>query len=266
MASTLRQIFAFSGVLAARAGGKDSFALAEHALALAAQARQERAAQERPAREGTRQRGTGQEQEPTLVCYVPTAVGDAQAAIDFYHDKFAGRADAQLSVLRLFTQPSVPDVAAHLLRQDLILVEGGSVVNLMAVWRAHGLPRILRRCWAAGVVLAGASAGSLCWHAGGPTDSFSDRLDPFTGGLGLLPYSNGVHDDYPDQPRREVYRAMVAGGVLPGGYATEDGTGLHYQGTSLHEAVSILPGKRAWRVAPGPGGSYTEEPIVPRPI
>jgi peptidase E len=257
VASSLRQIFAFSGVLDSGPGEKDSFALVEHAVALATQARQERVGQ----------KGAGQEQErPTLACYVPTAVGDAQAAIDFHHEKFGSRADAELSVLRLFTQPSVPDVAAHLLRQDLILVEGGSVVNLMAVWRAHGLPRILRRCWAAGVVLAGASAGSLCWHVGGPTDSFSDRLDPFTGGLGLLPYSNGVHDDFPGQPRREVYRTMVAEGVLPGGYATEDGTGLHYQGTALHEAVSIQPGKRAWRVAPEPGGGYTEEPIGPRTI
>jgi peptidase E len=116
------------------------------------------------------------------------------------------------------------------------------------------------------VVLAGASAGSLCWRLGGPTDSFSDRLDPFTGGLRLLPYSNGVHDDFPGQPRREVYRAMVAQGILPGGYATEDGTGLHYRGTALHEAVSIRPGQRAWRVSPGPGSSYTEEPVEPRPI
>ena len=241
MASPLRQIFAFSGVLDS-ADGKGSFALIEHALSLAARA-----------------------DRPTRVCYVPTAVGDAQAAIDFYQDKFAARRDAQLSVLRLFTQPSVPDVAAHLLGQDLILVEGGSVVNLMAVWRAHGLPQILRRCWRAGVVLTGASAGSLCWHVGGPTDSFRDGLDPFTGGLGLVPYSNGVHDDFPGQPRREVYRALVAQGVLAGGYATEDGTGLHYLGTTLHEAVSIRPGKRAWRVDPGPGG-YTEEPIEARLI
>jgi peptidase E len=248
VASPLRQIFAFSGVLDSGAGERNSFALVEHALGLGA-------ARARAA-------GAGQAQ----VCYVPTAVGDAQAAIDFYEDKFAGRTSVHLSVLRLFTQPSVPDVAAHLLSQDLILVEGGSVVNLMAVWRAHGLPRILRRCWAAGVVLAGASAGSLCWHRGGPTDSFSDRLDPFTGGLALLPYSNGVHDDFPGQPRREVYRAMVAQGVLPGGYATDDGTGLHYLGTTLHEAVSIRPGKRAWRVDPAPGGGYAEEPIEPRNI
>ena len=113
MTSSLRQIFAFSGVLEAGTGGKDSFALVEHAVALAAQARLERAtqkrtvqkrtAQERTARKRTAQERAGQEQEqPTLVCYVPTAVGDAQAAIDFYHEKFARRADAQLSVLRLF--------------------------------------------------------------------------------------------------------------------------------------------------------------------
>jgi peptidase E len=258
VASPVRQIFAFSGVLESGPGEKESFALVEHAISLAAR---ERAG---PAREHAGPAGA--RAGPTRVCYVPTAVGDAQAAIDFYQGKFAARAGVQLSVLRLFTQPSVPDVAAHLLGQDVILVEGGSVVNLMAVWRAHGLPRILRRCWAAGVVLAGASAGSLCWHTGGPTDSFSDRLDPFTGGLRLVPYSNGVHDDFPGQARREVYRALVAQGILTGGFATEDGTGLHYRGSTLHEAVSIRPGKHAWRVDPAPGGGYREEPIEPRLI
>jgi peptidase E len=261
VASPLRQIFAFSGVLDS-ADEEGSFALVEHALGLSARADPDH----RGPGHGGPDHGGPDGHQPTRVCYIPTAVGDAQAAIDFYEDRFAGRPDAGLSVLRLFTQPSVPDVAAHLLGQDLILVEGGSVVNLMAVWRAHSLPRILRRCWRAGVVLAGASAGSLCWHVGGPTDSYRDDLDPFTGGLGLVPYSNGVHDDFPGQPRREAYRALVAQGVLPGGYATEDGTGLHYLGATLHEVVSIRPGKRAWRVDPGPGGGYTEEPITPRPI
>ena len=145
----------------------------------------------------------------------------------------------------------MPDVRAHLLAQDLLWVEGGSVVNLMAVWRAHGLPAILRECWEAGVVLAGGSAGSLCWHLGGPTDSFGDGLDVFTGTLGWLPYSNGVHDDLGDQPRRERYRTAVATGELPPGHATEDGVGLHYVGTELAEAVTVVPGARAWRVHRG---------------
>ncbi len=254
MASPVRQIFAFSPASwSPGAREKESFALVEHAISLAARPH----AGPCPSTPGP---------GPRVLRPLPP-VGDAQAAIDFYRGKFAARAGVQLSVLRLFTQPSVPDVAAHLLGQDVILVEGGSVVNLMAVWRAHGLPRILRRCWAAGVVLAGASAGSLCWHTGGPTDSFSDRLRPVRHrGLRLVPYSNGVHDDFPGQPRREVYRALVAQGILAGGYATEDGTGLHYRGTALHEAVSIRPGKHAWRVDAAPGGGYREEPIEPRLI
>jgi peptidase E len=200
------------------------------------------------------------------LCYVPTAVGDSAIAIEVFRAAIGRRKDVDLSVLTLFTQPSVPDLRAHLLAQDVILVEGGSVVNLMAIWRAHGLREIMRECWEAGVVLAGGSAGSLCWYRGGPTDSFRDGLDPFTDGIGLLPASNGVHDDSAAQPRREVYRRMVADGTLDAGYATEDGVGLHYVDTGLQEAVSMLAGKRAWRVQPDGSGGYTEAPVPARPI
>jgi hypothetical protein len=148
------------------------------------------------------------------------------------------------------------------------------MVNLLAVWRAHGLAQILRECWEAGVVLAGTSAGSPCWHLGGPTDSFSDSLAPFTDGLGFLPCSNGVHDDLDDQPRRRIYRQLAGQGSLPPGYATEDGVGLHYVGTRLHEAVSVLfrqaglvgaawPGRQLRRAARCPPPALTREDAVP---
>jgi peptidase E len=241
MTDDRRQIFAFSGVLKPAPGGPDSFALIDHALSLA-----------------------GAEKLSRRLCYVPTATGDLPAAIDFYTSALAGREDVEFSVLRLFAQPNVPDLRKHLLDQDVILVEGGSVANLVAVWNAHGLPQILRDCWEAGVVLAGTSAGSICWHLGGPTDSFRDSLDPFTNGLGFLPFSNGVHDDLDDQPRRRVYRELVAQGQLPPGYATEDGVGLHYIGNTLHEAVGVLAGKRAWWVIPDGNGGYNEQLISPR--
>lgn len=184
MTSTVRQIFAFSGLLKPSIN-IESFKLVEYAISLA-----------------------GSDGNRTRVCYVPTAVGDCREHVDTQLEKFAERSDAELSTLRLFTQPSVPDIRSHLLSQDLIVVGGGSVVNLMAVWKAHGLPEILAECWAAGIVLAGSSAGSLCWHIGGPTDSFRDALDPFTEGLGLVPFSNGVHDD--------VTKYMVAAGYASG--------------------------------------------------
>jgi peptidase E len=197
------------------------------------------------------------------VCLIATAAGDPQSHITGWTD-LAKSVGAVTSHLALFTQPNVPDVRAHLLAQDVIFVGGGSVVNLLAVWRAHRLDEIMRECWEAGVVLAGQSAGSVCWHLGGVTDSFSDALDPITNGLGFLPFSNGVHDDLGDQPRRTRYRELVASGDLPAGYATEDGVGLHYVGTEFQGAFSVLGGQRAWHVAPDGQGGYTERAIEPR--
>ena len=197
------------------------------------------------------------------LCIIGTATGDDTSRLAAFHNAFS-KLGFISSHLTLFPMPNVPDVRAHLLAQDVIWVGGGSTANLLALWRLHGLDVILRECWEAGVVLTGLSAGSLCWHLGGPTDSFSDSLAAFTDGLGFVPFSNGVHDDLDDQPRRRVYREMVADGRLAAGYATEDGVGLHYLGTALHEAVSILPGKRAWRVDPDGTGGYTEQAVVPR--
>jgi hypothetical protein len=81
-----------------------------------------------------------------------------------------------------------------------------------------------------------------------------------------VPFSNGVHDDFDDQPRRRIYRELIAGGALPSGYATEDGVGLHYAGTALHEAVTVVAGKQAWQVqADGPDG-WHEQPVPARLI
>ena len=194
---------------------------------------------------------------------IATAAGDDRQYVEAVLGVAAARG-ATASHLALFPQPNVPRIREHLLAQDVIWVTGGSVVNLLAVWRAHRLDEILRECWEAGVVLAGESAGSMCWHVGGLTDSFRDALDPVTNGLAFLPGSNGVHDDLADQPRRRRYRASVAAGDLPPGYATEDGVALHYVGTSLHEVVSVRPGGRAWQVTPDGGGGYTEAPLAAR--
>jgi peptidase E len=110
---------------------------------------------------------------------------------------------------------------------------------------------------------AGAGAGSQCWHSGGPTDAWSEHLEPFPQGLGLLPFSNGVHHDSP-QRLRAPYRRMVARGELPPGYATEDGVGLHYVGTELAEAVTVRPKARAWYLAPNGRGGCTESPVDTR--
>lgn len=188
------------------------------------------------------------------LCFVPTAGGDNPASIAGFYGAFAGTR-VRASHVALFEMPNVDDVAAHLLAQDVIWVDRGSLVNLIAVWQAHGLDEILRRCWEAGVVLAGESAGSLCWHAGGTTDAFGPQLS-VAGGLGFLPYANAVHY----QQRRRHFHQMINAGQLPGvGYATDVGAGLVYRNAgAVVEVVADRPGATAYRVERGDDGQTAE--------
>ncbi len=196
------------------------------------------------------------------ICHLATATGDDPARVAGFYGAFAGR-QVDVSHLSLFPMPTVPDLRAHLLAQDVVWVGGGSVANLLAVWRVHGLADVFREVWRAGVVLGGVSAGSLCWHVGGTTDSFGPDLRPVTDGLGLLPFSNSVHHDSEEQ-RRPLYHRLVADGALPPGHATDDGAGLVYRGTELVEAVADRPGKAAYRVDRGPDGTAVETRVEPR--
>jgi peptidase E len=197
------------------------------------------------------------------VCFVGTAGGDQESWNAALHAAFYGR-EVLVSCLDLFPMPNIADVADHLESQDVIWVGGGSSANLLALWRLHGLDVILRRCWERGVVLGGVSAGSLCWHAGGTTDSFGPVLRLLTDGLAFLPFSNCPHYDAELQ-RRPLYQQLVADGTLPAGYATDDGVGLLYQGVELVEAVTEIVGKAAYRVErDATGGAVRETRIEPR--
>ncbi|WP_369054765.1 Type 1 glutamine amidotransferase-like domain-containing protein [Kineococcus terrestris] len=195
------------------------------------------------------------------LCWLGTAGGDQRARSADVHD--AGwRAGVDVSVLDLFPMPSVGDVRAHLLAQDVVWVGGGSVVNLLAVWRAHGLEGPLREAWEAGVVLGGVSAGSICWYAGGTTDSYGPQLRAVTDGLGFLPYGNGVHYDS-EERRRPLVHALVGDGTLGETHCTDDGVGLVYEGTELVEAVAEVPGRGAYVVRREAGG-VVETRLEPR--
>ena len=196
------------------------------------------------------------------VCFLATALGDNAAVLLAFYDA-ARIAGWEASHLALFPMPNLPDLRAHLLEQDVVWVWGGSVAGLLAMWRLHGVDTAMREAWEAGVVLTGVSAGSICWHVGGTTDSFGPDLRAVDNGLGLLPYANGVHYDSEEQ-RRPLLHRLVADGTLPTAYATDDGVGLLYRGTELVEALTEIPGAAAYRVERGTDGTAVETRIETR--
>src|SRR3954454_13512540 len=190
------------------------------------------------------------------ICLLPTASGDGEAQIRQFHATFGARAcePMHISLFRLGSRP-IP-LREPLLAQDVVYVGGGSMLGLLAVWRALGLDKILRECWESGVVLAGLSAGAMCWFEWGVTSSLGSPAP--SPGLGFLGGSMSVHMDG-EPGRLPVFRDAVASGAVPPGYAADDGVGLLFRGGELKEVVSSRPGRRALRV-----GVDGEASLTPR--
>lgn len=190
------------------------------------------------------------------ICIINTASGDDAAGYTrIYHALSA--MPSRVSHLQLFPMPNVLDTSDFILNQDIVFVGGGSVANMLAVWRVHGVDEVLRQAWHAGVILAGVSAGAICWFTGGTTDSFGVALRPFTDGLAMLPGSYCPH--YDSEPRRRpLYQALVASGSLPPGVACDDGAAAHFIDGSLAEVVADRPGARGYLVEPGSDGGTVE--------
>jgi peptidase E len=194
------------------------------------------------------------------VCFVPTASGDADPYIERFLAAFEGRAET--SVLSLFCHdPWGYTDPAMLLDQDVVYVGGGSTANLLAVWRLHGVPDILRTAASRGTILAGISAGMNCWFDASSTDSFGRPLAPLPDGLGFLPGSACPH--YLEEgDRRELYLGWVASGEVPGGYAVDQHTALVFRDGRLVEAISEEAGHPAYRVDRGLEGAVeTQLPV-----
>jgi dipeptidase E len=196
--------------------------------------------------------------ERPRVCFLPTASGDSAEYVVAFYEAFRER--AQPSHLELFGVPRA-DPAGFLLTQDVVYVGGGNTANMLAIWRVHGIDSALREAWERGVVLAGISAGSICWFEWGVTDSFGEELAPLRC-LGFLRGSNCPHYDS-EERRRPTFRQLVAAGELPAGVAADDGVALHFDGDELVEAVSARDGAGAFRVERGADGAV-ETPLPVR--
>ncbi len=193
------------------------------------------------------------------IAFVGTASGDSPLYAARFLRAFR-RHRCRPSVLSLFDPPR-GGLRPFVLGQDAIYVGGGNTRNLLVLWREWGLDRILREAWREGVVLAGLSAGSVCWFEEGLSDSVvPGALRPLPC-LGFLPGSNCPH--YDGEPgRRPTYRRLVASGRMRPGLAADDGAALVFEGRRFSGAVSSRPGARAWRVERRGRGAVETE-IVP---
>ncbi|HET7455941.1 MAG TPA: peptidase E [Solirubrobacterales bacterium] len=197
--------------------------------------------------------------ERPRICILPTASGDTSEQIASFYAAFGERPcePSDVSLFRLGRRPLA--LRDHLLSQDLVYVGGGSMVNLLAVWEAHDIASILSLAWRQGIVLAGQSAGAMCWfEAGITTSSGKPRA---AAGLGLLSGSLCVH--YNNEPQRRAAYLEAVGDGMPSGYGLDDYAGLLWEGEGSPSALTARRGARAYRVS-SREGEVTESPLPAR--
>jgi len=186
------------------------------------------------------------------ICFLPTASGDAEDALAMFYRAFA-RFSAELSHLAFFRKPragalALCDFERPLAEQDVIYVGGGNTRSMLAVWREWGVPQALRNAHANGAVLAGVSAGAICWFEWGASDSAAPgaRSAPLRG-LGFLKGSCSPHWGGEAHRRRE-FHTMVRRGDVPAGYGLSDGAALLFEQGRLVEAVAASASASVFRV------------------
>jgi len=191
------------------------------------------------------------------VCFVPPS-GDAPGYVERFYAAF-GRLPCRPSHLSLYNPPTA-DLREFVFARDIVYVGGGNTKSMLALWREWGFDDIIREFWERGGILAGLSAGSICWFAQGVTDSIPGALTVLPC-LGLLAGSNCPH--YDGEPeRRPAYQRFVAAGLIADGYACDDGVALHFEGDQLARVVNSRSAGKAYRLDRTANGA-TETPIEP---
>lgn len=178
------------------------------------------------------------------ICFLPTASGDQQSYIDAFYKAFE-TLECNPSHLSLF-EPNFNSKEELLLNQDIIYVGGGNTRNMMILWKEWGLDELLIQCYQEGIILAGISAGSICWFEEGLTDPLNGPLYPIKG-LGILKGSHCPHYDG-ENKRKPAYRQHIREALMKPGYAADDGAALHFVNEELYKTVSSRKNASAYYI------------------
>ncbi len=192
------------------------------------------------------------------VCYIPTASGENRDHIIAFYRVF-GALGCSTRHLTFFNPPAA-DLRSYLLACDLIFVGGGNTKSMLALWREWGVDAILREAWERGIVLAGVSAGSICWFEQGITDSIPGLLTPLPC-LGFLQGSDCPHFDS-EAERRPTFHRLLAEGAIAPGYAADDHAALVFEDETLARVIATTPTARAYHLTRDADGGPVETTLA----
>ena len=189
------------------------------------------------------------------ICFIPTATGEDKSYIVNFYKAFS-KLHCIPSHLEFFAR--TPDLRNLILDQDIVFVGGGNTKSMLAVWNEWGLPNLLKQAYINGSVLAGVSAGAICWFNRGVTDSWANSLK-IMDCLGFVDGNCCPHYDEEEERRPAVHK-FLKNGKLERCYAIEGGCALHCVDGEIQNAVSFAPNKKAYFIT-SHNGVITEKEL-----
>jgi len=198
------------------------------------------------------------------ICFLPTASADsATGTLSFFRN--CAPLDIEPSMQESFIASTRQSRGWDevFLSVDAIVVSGGNTLNQQAIWKAQGIDQVLRQAWDRGIVLGGASAGSLCWFEEGTTDSRPKELT-IVECLGFLKGSHAPHYDAEVQ-RRPHYEKLILSGAMKPGYACDNNAGLYFEDNEVRRVVAARAGAKCYHVSVE-GGKIVERVMEPEMI
>ncbi|HEY0966251.1 MAG TPA: peptidase E [Opitutaceae bacterium] len=182
------------------------------------------------------------------ICFLPTASADsATNTLTFFRNCAPLNVEPSMQESFIASTRQSKSWEEVFLSVDAIVVSGGNTLNQQAIWKAQGIDVVLREAWDRGIVLGGASAGSLCWFEEGTTDSRPKELSVVQC-LGFLKGSHAPHYDA-EPGRRPQYEKLIGSGQMKAGYACDNNAGLYFQDNEVRRVVSARAGAKCYHVS-----------------
>ncbi len=194
------------------------------------------------------------------VCYIPTASADNVYNINFWYDACHDLPLEPYGLRVWVSSADDPQSFEEILTgMDAIIVGGGNTLNMMAIWKAQGIDTVLQKCLKKGIILAGGSAGSICWYINGVSDSRPKQLS-MVDGLAFLDFSTCPH--YSEgETRKNLYHQKILDGTIKPGYACDYYAGVLFRNGRFVKAVSCNDKSNSWFVSVE-NGKIVEEKLA----
>ena len=192
--------------------------------------------------------------KPTITFFPTASAEDSNYIVNFY--TAFSKLNCKAQHISLFKK--TPDLKSIIDESDIIYVGGGNTKSMLAVFREWNLDKFIIDAYKQGKILAGVSAGAICWFEVGITDSWAYGLRV----LDCMSILNGVCCPHYDGEanRRPSVKKFLKDRSIESCLCIEDGAALHYENENLKTAISFYNDKNAYQVR------YESNELIEDPI